>query len=1171
MSHPLCGISLDLLTEAIEMIKGKPNGIPLNPPKVPKTKAGPLLLAIRLLAEQAIANANPKGSGTFVSPFHSGDDEDEQQESGSLPAAVKDILRPFSPLFKDLSSWQSIVDACKKAKTLDPNAVKAVYKAIHKQAPARNPDVLDEFTDFVMKALSEAPTTVTARDFYVGLATLPVVVANACGVPADQVSNHITFAFGEKDVAKLSNSISDTFHVTLGTKVEWTHDDGKAYAYIPVQVANAEGKVLDGPHHISIHLPDGGTSFYLNGVHQREHQSEDWKPEGKTKFETMCLPFTKDGGYKGPVMSCDFDNTLFDFAKVKEEFDNVPDMIGDASVIVAKNLTPFGKKVATWCKLGLNIQVTTSRTHNADVEKAIKTLFPDASVSFAPQSFFRQDDAEKKRALCKKSRLPFRACLHVDDELVVCKSIPHALHITEGEMVDGQAEMPPVITIALHGSVGAGKSTLATQLAKLLAADGIRVISVSPDSGFPTKKSVDALVHGIRTNPALDKTARNGVVILWDTTGRQVSPRDRCENTFVLGEKHMTSATFIGCLASVLNRAYHPTLGAKVPETIEEAMRLMDERDENPSLTNINGMSVLHLLREFYSLFGCNTKALASLIHHMNHQLRLETPVEVDGVRWTPGVLSYKEGRQAFFAKWGRQSRKMGLLFGSTGEILVIKTGLPVGREVATPATKAAAALAGDSYTSVEDAIQQFTKGVLSDSELRELLAVLTSKADGSLIQLTKVVKQDVPLLRKMYPDNSLVQIALDHAYLVSTNGTIAASEVMWPSIVTAIAQQYGHVETDFTDGVIDAFSTLMPRLAKDCDKLMAASGLTTGTLQFEAVIADRTEWFTGKVHTELATAYPEGCFAFLGVATFRENGDLDVLPHYLATFQGPLAETGLSQPLAWDVKTNKKVHEMLEDLVLYALGLMTLEDFLAKHPPKVCVHVIQRLDVEGFVLYTIAGDRVDYGKVKTLPYYLSHAVSLAKLDQMVQLVDRAEANAPLFRLFPEMVALKKALADLDDVSSAPHAVVAALADRESLLQFVLQWCGSPDFTLDFTKMRALSSPDFNAALSFVINMATKGSKAVKSEKLQQLKDEIVDAILTTLNGGEMVPPENPRKQELWQSTVEKAKDLLLNAIAPKAGNKNQSSKTTVSLPQAVVMVYLYIKTNTVFTVRNTA
>ena len=157
----------------------------------------------------------------------------------------------------------------------------------------------------------------------------------------------------------------------------------------------------------------------------------------------------------------------------------------------------------------------------------------------------------------------------------------------------------------------------------------------------------------------------------------------------------------------------------------------------------------------------------------------------------------------------------------------------------------------------------------------------------------------------------------------------------------------------------------LFRRLAKMFDTMNGDYKLILA----ETICANRIESYSGKVHNELAVAYPNSGFTILS-RTSITGTSYQVEPHY--EFSDIIHSNGFVEPAFWDVTTVINMDNLIKAVDSYIFGKMTIDEFYESFPPSNKYGYEKIIDVEGFVVYDLDNSN-SYGKIKTDSYYKAH------------------------------------------------------------------------------------------------------------------------------------------------------------------------------------------------------
>lgn len=167
-----------------------------------------------------------------------------------------------------------------------------------------------------------------------------------------------------------------------------------------------------------------------------------------------------------------------------------------------------------------------------------------------------------------------------------------------------------------------------------------------------------------------------------------------------------------------------------------------------------------------------------------------------------------------------------------------------------------------------------------------------------------------------------------------------------------------------------------------------------------ETICANRTESFSGKVHTELAVSYPVSSFTILSITSIFEDS-YKVMPHY--HYSDLIFQNGFTEPAYWMVDTVAQVDALIQGVDFCIFQKMTCDEFYQQFKPtnKYCYTKV--MDYEGFVTYDL--NRCDsYGKIKTDSYYKSHKLRNDNIGFLCDLSKVAGHIFPLARIVSETI-----------------------------------------------------------------------------------------------------------------------------------------------------------------------
>ena len=822
-------------------------------------------------------------------------------------------------------------------------------------------------------------------------------------------SGHITLAFTPEEREQMLPYLGTVCQFQYATEIiEW-----EAYAYLPTKVIFSDG--TEHISHVSIHLPEGGTEYGKNHAHQAtvDDSTYTWRDE---VYTSLVITYMNAATNFGGLVSFDMDKTLFTNEMIQNDEGEIDfALLHDTSRVDAAYLTEFGRFVR---QLGIPFQLTTSRNSKTGKEdgeflRALNKVFPSCVAYSSGKSLGRIDGEmrSRKKAEDKHSRLP-HCILHFDDEECVLE-----VHGFGGHIVDGRLPIhyhKGALTgththFAVYGRVGGGKTHL---IESFLETQGYQL----PDTPNATKVGMQCSADAADPDqdllpivPFARQYPDGETVLIHDTTGNK---RPKTMPCFVIASE-LTWTNIFGCMVSLLKRSDHPNLNGRVDVDLNAPPRPV-------SSFNTNDMSLTEFLNYIWFTRGSNPTAFTNCLARLGQTSNFTSYNTPDHGTITFVITSYREGMQKW-CKWGRQNRKAVHVF-FEGRWQIVKLGLEAGQEN-KPVTHTDE---GDSYKNTASQIQNWVCKCLFTGETLPEGTAISFKRDGALIQTTLVQgpPQFVEALYQatMASDNPFARLLAYHSYkksdgktfiIISTNGTLFAAVHMWDYIVTAVGSKLDLDSTELLDmatrpvrkfhlpaldglvgysSVINAWSNLIGEFYSS-ENSMWNTLVTDGHIPDDVTVTHAVEagcpWrrtYTGVVHTELAMGYPYGFMSSLG---FRWN---DIyLPHFRV--EKRVHDAGYDQPRFWLENDSRKIMAKLRDLQRVSMEEdYTAENFFADHPPDNKYASLASdnymMDHEGFVLLvkTSQTKEYDYGKLKTLLYYIFHKIRESNMDLLVAL-----------------------------------------------------------------------------------------------------------------------------------------------------------------------------------------
>jgi hypothetical protein len=345
------------------------------------------------------------------------------------------------------------------------------------------------------------------------------------------------------------------------------------------------------------------------------------------------------------------------------------------------------------------------------------------------------------------------------------------------------------------------------------------------------------------------------------------------------------------------------------------------------------------------------------------------------------------------------------------------------------------------------DEFQQNTIQLLSCKESQPINGALSFKNDGSLLGITlygkdteaysyytnKIESQENNKLGKL-----MLKISKDLSFIpvISSQGTVYLGDNMMSYMMTSIASSINipGIDNDqqkFTE-IVNAGKSedlvyvfekyvaehLLSKLKSFYEKMIYFGNSEEEEikkheiimcLSFEAICKKRRcSW--GTTHPELAISYPQAKLNCLGctfINTVIRNNTGFYIPHY--QIEKEISECGFTQPIWWEINNTKMIETMTSDLSKVIKNTITSKEYYEKYKPSNLDFNIKAhdnyLDYEGFVFYRNKHEEqhckymeVDYSKIKTAEYYISHKFKHSNIEELLLLNETSSHIFPLVK-----------------------------------------------------------------------------------------------------------------------------------------------------------------------------
>lgn len=827
-------------------------------------------------------------------------------------------------------------------------------------------------------------------------------------------SGHITIAYTSEEKLTRLPHLATVAHFKFAEQtIEWKDDSGKIYTYLPALVIYDDGTTQIS--HVSIHVPDGGELYGLNHVHQKTVNPLDYKWMDES-HETMVLSFTP-GSKNEFLVSFDMDKTLFTNDMLLNDKGNVDlTLLHDVSRVQEKYLTEFGRFVK---RLGIPFQTTTSRNsksvkENADFLRQLQKIFPNCIAYSSGKSMGRLDGDHRERAKAedKKNRVP-DDMVHIDDQSEPLEAIGFGGLVVNGGMpVHYHRSIIPGhhTHFGVHGRVGTGKTTAIKEFFKK---ENFKLPGSSTEGPFGIVCAADASDPDDKLLP-IGSFARQypgqDTCLIHDTTG---NGRDKTMPTILLAPE-LTWLNFAGCMTSLMSRQDHPNLNGPRMSSDKVVFTPPIEWE-----FNTNDMSLTDFINYVWHVNEGNTKAFTDYFARVGQSANFATYATNDYGNILVVHTTYREGMQKFTAKWGRQNRNC-FHFLYNGTWYFLKLGLEAGMENKPDTHKDL----GDVIHSRGSATQaDICDGIFTGKDLPDGTTA-SFKRDGALMQTTLYqgdpILVDVVYQMAMCSDAEFAKILVAHTYKMmdarsfifpSSNGTLFTAPHMYDYMLTAIAwklNQNDNLDTLMKGSdVMTVWEKLAPEFAEHemrfWNSLIKSGKIpddVPATHQMEAGCPNRATC-TGTVHVELTIGYSAGFLSSLGVRYMQKTPETGLhedyyVPHF--DMEKEVDDAMYDQPRYWRTSDTRKLMQMLTDLQRISVDSdYTAHNFFEDHPPDNLfssrasqMSDDMLIDHEGFVLLVkvMTSKGYDYGKLKTLLYYIFHKIRDSNMDMITALAN---------------------------------------------------------------------------------------------------------------------------------------------------------------------------------------
>jgi hypothetical protein len=312
-------------------------------------------------------------------------------------------------------------------------------------------------------------------------------------------------------------------------------------------------------------------------------------------------------------------------------------------------------------------------------------------------------------------------------------------------------------------------------------------------------------------------------------------------------------------------------------------------------------------------------------------------------------------------------------------------------------------------FSKVTQQLAKMLNGMTSSVDgLTRIIA--TSKRNSMCGRFFKILQNEDPQLYAFYQKvlrsygNPFINAFLRASpkgvlYVPASNGTaFLTDERIWAWFASAIGYSYGlstkaQLELGSAEAVLE---NVIDQFIADLEKLNLPS---RGCALFEMVCPNRADPFTGIIHTELVTGYPDGQVGVFFLSYFYiVDGSIVNVPHIEV-------EHLFMEPSYWVFTQNfaENVQNLLTAFDTTFSGQFTMEELFQQFPrANKDLSKANLPDPEGLVLYAVVFNLFVYLKAKTDKYYKMHKTRLDRIDEILALPEAFGDYYPAYRIIKD-------------------------------------------------------------------------------------------------------------------------------------------------------------------------
>ena len=449
----------------------------------------------------------------------------------------------------------------------------------------------------------------------------------------------------------------------------------------------------------------------------------------------------------------------------------------------------------------------------------------------------------------------------------------------------------------------------------------------------------------------------------------------------------------------------------------------------------INGTESMNIVDYVNLIFQQSDRSYTALVNHFKMLgYQAGTPSQLVGTKYSQKFINIKYlEHNNNWCIWGREARGTSLYYDSdSGKWILCKFLMLRGAEMLTTLHKKNNINSNENVTDGKIdhlcQVQQYLYRELADPSGKPQL-VASFKKDGSLFSVALYTGKMAKIMRDVVITactatgdtfNKTVMETYDSTVghkksvlVFQTQGTLMMTKEMYDYTTTALFDRL----PDFNPGlspkqkIVEYGSQFFVQINNLFDMLPSKGPIKQ--ILFETICANRTESFSGNVHTELAVSYNTSSHTVISATVIHSGEKSDayhtVFPHF--QFSEQIQAAGFTEPAFWNVTKSDEMSAMLAFLDEVTWGRLSVADFFAKYPPVNAYDNYEKIvDPEGFVIYDLLRE-LSYGKIKSVLYYVAHKFREENVKMLLDLIT-ANPNCS----FPLAVLIRDTIAPMDTI-----------------------------------------------------------------------------------------------------------------------------------------------------------